>query len=79
MTTLGEYMHWLKSEGGQCRTGIGVDHDIGMVPVTKLISPEGKWVIHPGNDQSEHLSKFTIEYFDRRLGVLSPFKSVPRA
>lgn len=75
MTTLGQYMMWLKSQGGQCKSGIAADHDRGMVPVTKLVSPTGSHVIHPGNNQGEKLSTLTIEYFDRRLVLYSPFRS----
>lgn len=76
MATLGDYMRWLKSEGGQCRSGIAADHMVGMVPVTKLIAANGRHVVHPGNDQGEVLSPLTIAYFDRRLQVASPFPSV---
>lgn len=79
MATLGEYMGWLRSQGGESKTGITADPNRGMVPVTKLVSPDGRYVIHPGNDQFEVLSRYTIEYFDRRLRVLSPFSSVARA
>lgn len=72
-------MHWLKGVGGHCKNGIGADEEIGMVPVVKLVAPSGKYVIHGGDEQNESLSLLTIEYFDRRLGLLSPFKSVPRA
>ena len=80
MATLGQYMSWLKSIGGTYRSGIGADTARGMVPVVKLISPDGRrHVIHPGNDQSEELSPYMVEYFDRRPQLISPFKSVPRA
>lgn len=80
MATLGDYMRWLKDQGGHCQHGIQADNEIGMVPVIKLVSPDGsKWVIHAGNDQNEELSAFTIDRFDRRLGIVSPFKSIPRA
>jgi hypothetical protein len=72
-------MHWLKSEGGHCRSGIQADEVIGMVPVTKLVAANGRHVIHAGADQNEQLSLVTVEYFDRRLQVISPFRSVPRA
>ncbi len=78
MTTLGEYMYWLRSIGGDCRHGIAAGDD-GMEPVIKLISPDRlRHVIHAGNDQSERLSVYIIDNFDRRLQVASPFKSVPR-
>ena len=72
-------MQWLMDEGGTCRQGIGADPEIGMVPVTKLISSDGnRHVIHGAADQSEELSPLTIDYFDRRLGMVSPFRSVLR-
>lgn len=79
MATLGQYMYWLRSIGGECKSGIGADPVRGMVPITKLIAPNGKHVIHPGNDQSEVLSAHLVERMDRRLQVASPFPSVPRA
>ncbi|MEO3387890.1 hypothetical protein [Mesorhizobium sp. CAU 1741] len=72
-------MFWLKKIGGDCKSGIGADPARGMVPVTKLVAPSGKHVIHPGNDQMEILSTHVIERYDRRLAVVSPFPSVPRA
>lgn len=69
-------MRWLRSQGGECRSGIAADHVRGMVPVTKLVTSGGRHVIHPGNDQNEELSPLTIAYFDRRLEVCSPFPSV---
>lgn len=79
MATLGQYMYWLRSIGGECRSGIAADPVRGMVPVTKMIAPTGRHVIHPGNDQSEVLSTHVIERYDRRLEVVSPFPSVPRS
>jgi len=72
-------MRWIKSIGGECRTGIGADHTRGMVPVTKLIAPNGRHVIYPGNDQNEVLARHIIERFDNRLLVVSPFPSVERS
>ena len=79
MATLGDYMAWIRGIGGKCQTGIASDPTIGMVPVTKIVAPGGRHVIHAGNNQSERLSLYTIEMFDRRLQVISPFRSVPRA
>lgn len=79
MATLGEYMHWLRGQGGECRSGIGADPERGMVPVTKLIGPNKRWVIHAGGDQGEILTGSIVEFYDRRLQMLSPFRSVPRA
>ena len=74
MTTLAEYMHWLRGQGGHCKNGIGADENRGMVPVIKLVSPDGNnYVIHGGDNQREILSSHILDYFDRRLGVKSPF------
>ena len=80
MATLGDYMRWLASEGGHCQSGIGADPEIGMVPVIKLVAPGGtRSVVHPGGDQNEVLTPTIVEVYDRRLQMLSPFRSVPRA
>lgn len=65
-------MHWLRSVGGRCSTGIQADHEIGMVPAVRLTSANGKSVVYIGN-QNEALTLSMIAYFDRRLGVMSPF------
>jgi hypothetical protein len=70
-------MRWLKGEGGYSKSGIAADEVIGMVPVTKLVSPSGKHVIHYGGDQNEELSPLMIDYYDRRLVMASPFRSLP--
>ncbi len=78
-TTVGDYMAWIKSTGGRCRTGVGQDDAIGMVPVTKIIAVSGRHVIFPGADPDEVLSPSTIENFDRRLMVISPFRGIQRS
>lgn len=79
VTTLAEYMYWLRQQGGHCKNGISTDEIVGMTPVIKLVAPSGRYVIHSGDNQLETLSPLTVEYFDRRLQLLSPFRSVPRA
>lgn len=73
--TLGQYMRWLAENGGRCSTGVGADPEIGMVSVTRLVAANGRSVIHYGTDQSEPLSPSLVAYFDRRLNVMSPFRS----
>jgi len=72
--TLGQYMVWIRSEGGTCSSGIGGDDAIGMVPVIKITAYNGRYVVHPSADQNEILSPSVLESYDRRLRVLSPFK-----
>ena len=49
----------------------------GMVPVVKLIAPDGRYVLFAG-DWNEELSLSTVDHFDRRLGMISPFRSIDR-
>jgi hypothetical protein len=51
-----------------------VDDDIGMVPKVKLIAPNGNYVVVVDMKQHEIASPTLIENWDRRLGVLSPFR-----
>ena len=74
MPTLGQYMRWLQSIGGDCKSGIALDDAIGMVPKIKLIAPNGKSVVVVNMVQSDPLSPLLIENWDRRLELLSPFK-----
>lgn len=74
MPTLGQYMRWLQSIGGHCKTGIAIDDAIGMVPKVKLVAPSGKSVVAVNMDQDEPLSPLLIENWDRRLEILSPFR-----
>jgi hypothetical protein len=67
-------MRWLQSIGGDCRSGIAVDEVIGMVPKIKLIAPSGKSLVVVNMAQSDRLSPLLIENWDRRLGLLSPFR-----
>lgn len=74
MATLGQYMHWLREQGGSCKTGIGADDIRGMVPVIKLTGPDGKRSIVWGSDnQAEELSDLMVIHLDGRLGIKSPF------
>jgi hypothetical protein len=72
-----DYVHWLTSIGGSCSTGIGLDEAIGMVPAVRLRAPSGKAVNYTG-PQTDELTPSMIAYFDRRLGVLSPFSAESR-
>jgi hypothetical protein len=48
-----------------------------MVLVTRIEAPDGKWVVEVGTEQHEFLAPTTVSRFDRRLGLKSPFASLP--
>lgn len=72
-TTLGQYMCWLRDQGGECRTGVGLDPEIGMIPRVRLQAPNGRVAFIAGVDQHDELAPAVIGSLDRRLGILSPF------
>ncbi len=67
-------MRWLQSVGGESKTGIALDNEIGMVPKVKLVAPGGGSVVIVNMDQNEIASPLLIENWDRRLRLLSPFR-----
>lgn len=72
--TVCRYMHWLRDIGGSCSTGIGIDEAIGMVTSIRLRAPDGKAMNYVG-EQTDELTPSMVAYFDRRLGVISPFSA----
>ena len=73
MPTLGKYMAWLRHIGGETKSGICIDNKIGMVPVIKMVTPDGKSVLVVNTPETTVLSDSTVKYYDRRLNVCSPF------
>jgi hypothetical protein len=57
-------------------SGIGVTTDGRPFPITRIVSPNGKWVVEAGTAQSDFLVPTTIARLDRRLGLKSPFFSI---
>jgi hypothetical protein len=49
----------------------------GPESLTRIVSPDGKKWVMEATDQREYLTATTIWRLDRRLGVASPFLSVP--
>jgi hypothetical protein len=48
-----------------------------MVLVTRIEASDGKWVVEVGTEQHEFLAPTTVSRLDRRLGLKSPFASLP--
>jgi hypothetical protein len=76
--TLGEYMRWATDEHGcTVQSGYARDENGVMVCVTRIETPSGSWVVETGTEQWEYLAPTTVGRFDRRLGLESPFASMP--
>lgn len=76
--TLAQYCVWAESEGCTTVQGVGLGDDGRPYSITKIISPDKKrWVIEAGTQHKEYLVPTTVERLDRRLGLKSPFFSLP--
>lgn len=71
LPSLGEYIAWLKNNGGACQTGF-YTRSGKMRSTVKLIGPEGH-ELPVANGHDERLSPSTVAHFDRVLKVDSPF------
>jgi len=74
---LGDYLRWAQSVGCTVQASYGRTADGEMVLVTRIEAPDGKWVVEVGTEQHEFLAPTTVSRFDRRLGLKSPFASLP--
>lgn len=71
--TFAEYLVWAHQQG--CEVQSGVDSQ-RSVAITRIVAPNGNWVIE-ATPQKEFLLPTTIGRLDRRLGLKSPWFSLP--
>lgn len=72
--TLGQYLGWACGAG--CSTKHGVT--VGYQSVVRVLSPDGsRHLSIVGLNHDERLAPTTVARFDRRLGLKSPFSSLP--
>lgn len=74
--TFAHYLHWAESVGCKVQSGIEPDDEGRPIAVTRIVSPNGSWVID-ATDQREFLLPTSIWRLDRRLGIKSPFVAFP--
>ena len=76
--TLGAYIAWaVKEQGCSVQSGYSTGPDGKAHSLTKIQAPSGKRVIIVGLKHSERLEPTKVAYLDRRLGVRSPYFSMP--
>lgn len=75
--TFARYLAWATEQGCTVQTGYTVDGHGRTHTLTRIVSPNGKWVVEAGTQQSDYLVPTTIARLDRRLGLTSPFLSLP--
>lgn len=74
--TLAHYLHWIRETGGYAQSGFRTDRRGKAHSLVKIVSAEGKSVVVVGA-QDERLPPTYVAFLDRRLGVKSPWFSVP--
>ena len=77
---LSRLVEWLESAG--CKANIKIrNHAITGQPYRSLeiISPTGSRAVLANPDMDEHLSPSMVSYFQRRLGMQTPFPAEPEA
>ena len=75
--TFGSYVDWALKQGCTVRSGAKVTGGGRAVGLTQITAPSGKRVVVVGTHQNEYLVPTTIARLDRRLGLKSPFFSLP--
>lgn len=69
-TSLGAYLAWARAAGCECQTGYS---NITGLVFWKITAPSGAHVYIVDVQQNERLTSSTLNYYDRRLGLTSPF------
>lgn len=76
--TLARYIEWARGEGCTAQSGIRSDEEGRVQSLTRIVTADKKkWVIVVGVGHQEHLAPTMVGYLDRRLGLTSPFASMP--
>lgn len=75
--TFAQYLLWAREREG-CTVQTGIIHgSSGRIhALTRIVAPNGKWVIDIGTGQHEYLVPTQIAHFDRRLGLNSGYFSL---
>jgi hypothetical protein len=72
-----QYLTWAGSIGCTIKYGISTAGDGSPSRIVMIDSPDGsRWVVVADTPDAEYLVPTMIAYFDRRLGVTSPFFAI---
>lgn len=76
--TLGAYISWAR-DNEACTVQSGYMHgpDGKVHLLTKIVAPSGRRVIVVGLKQADRLEPTKVAYLDRRLGIKSPYFTLP--
>lgn len=74
----GQYIEWATSQGCEIKQGVRYA-DGAAYSITKITAPSGQYYIDVGTQHNDPLLPTTISRLDRRLGLQSPFVSLPDA
>jgi len=72
--TFARYLEWAREQGCTYHSGVDTKRSISL---TRIVAPSGKWVIEAGTQVGDYLTPTTVGRLDRRLGLTSPWFSLP--
>ena len=76
-TSFAEYLDWARKQGCTVEFGVLYADDGRSAAFVRINAPSGRWAIEAGVDQDEYIMPTTVNRLDRRLGLKSPFFSLP--
>ncbi len=75
--TLAHYIAWIADNGGHAQSGFSRAKSGSTQALTKIESANGGAVVIVGVAHGDRLEPTYVAYLDRRLGVRSPWFTVP--
>jgi hypothetical protein len=75
--TLSAYIAWAVEQECSVQSGYSAGPDGKTYSLTKITAPSGKRVVVVGLKHSDRLEPTKVAYLDRRLGLRSPYFSMP--
>ncbi len=76
-TSFAEYLDWARKQGCTVESGVIFIDDGRTASFIRITAPSGRWAIEAGVEQDEYIMATTVTRLDRRLGMKSPFFSLP--
>lgn len=73
-----QYLEWARLEQGcDYKSGVITNSSGRPFTTTTIEAPSGRWTVEVGTQHNEFLAATTIDRLDRKLGLKSPFFSLP--
>ena len=75
--TFERYLDWAAGEGCAVDESVAQDQDGRAYRLTRIAAPSGRWTVEVDLKPNDYLVPTTVARLDRKLGLQSPFFSLP--